>query len=315
MLRLLLAPAVLLGILPALAPPAPTSGPPPAPRPVVLFLHGRGFQDGDTASLRAEWREALDDGVFEVAGRRLLEDDDFRLVWYADALTANTGCPDDGPEADWPEDDRPESRARDLATVLGTAGTLMALAAEWMGGPEGEALRALAGDLRFLGDERGRCGAEERLADALSDAALEGRPVVLVAHSFGALVSYHHLRTRAPAEGPEIRRWITVGSLLGHPELRRLLLDEDGDGLPPRVGSWVNVHDPRDPFSAPLLGLDGREPPAAIENRATERSWAGDHHDPARYLVDPSTARAVLEAWCGVTGGAPESPCGTASEE
>lgn len=313
MLRLLSVPATLLAGLsflatgPEVGPEAASVPAASAPRPVVLLVHGRGLQDRDTASVRRAWRDALDDGVTHVSGHRLLEEDDLRLVWYADAVTSgpDTACPEDARAS------RREGWARDLATTLSTAGTLMALAAEWMGGPEGAALRALAGDLHYLGDERRRCGAEERLARALEEADREGRPVVLVAHSFGALVSYHHLRTRDATVGPRIERWITIGSPLGHPELRRLLLDDDGGGLPPRVGSWVNVYDPRDPFSARLVGLDGAEESTAVEDRRTERSYEGDPHDPVRYLTDPATAGAVLEAWCGVAGGAPEPACGT----
>lgn len=297
MLRILSASAALLAGLwwPASPPAAPAPPPSAASRPVVLFVHGRGLQDGDTASLRRVWRDALDDGVAGVSGHRLLREDDLRLVWYAGTLApdAEPACAGGGTGAS-PR----EGWARDLASTLRTAGTLMALAAEWMGGPEGAALQALAGDLLYLGDERRRCGAEERLARALEEAAAEGRPVVLVAHSFGALVSYHHLRTRPPTAGPEIERWVTAGSLLGHPELRRLLLDERTGSLPPRVGSWVNVYDPRDPFSAPLVGLGGAEDSAAVENRRTERPYEGDPHDPVRYLTDPATAGAVLEAWC-----------------
>lgn len=288
-------------------PAVPTAPPSAAPRPVVLLVHGRGLQDGDTASVRRAWRDALDDGVADVSGHRLLQEDDLRLVWYADAVTSgpDTACPGTSRAT------RREGWARDLATTLSTAGTLMALAAEWMGGPEGAALRALAGDLLYLGDERRRCGAEERLARALEEVDREGRPVVLVAHSFGALVSYHHLRTRDATVGPRVERWVTIGSPLGHPELRRLLLDDDGEGLPPRVGSWVNVYDPRDPFSAPLVGLDAVEESDAVEDRRTERSYEGDPHDPVRYLTDPATAGAVLEAWCEVADGAPEPACRT----
>jgi hypothetical protein len=163
-------------------------------------------------------------------GTRLIDEEDFLLVWYADALRPDVASLCSGTRARTP---REEGWARDLATAMDTAGTLMELAADWVGGPEGAALGALAGDLVYLGDERRRCGAEERLARALDDAAAEGRPVILVTHSFGALVTYHHLRTRGSSKGPFVERWITIGSLLGHPELRRLLLDDPGGGLPP----------------------------------------------------------------------------------
>lgn len=278
-------------------------------RPVVLMLPGRGLDGSDTASLRRAWNSALDQGIASVAGERLLDEDDLRLVWYADALEPGTGaCParrgeEDGEGAGPRAERRGAEWARDVGAALKSAGTLMGLVAQWVQGPEGEALRSMAGDLVYLGDDSQRCGAEERLADALAAAEREGRPVILVAHSFGALVAYHHLQTR-PDGSPRIERWITVGSLLGHPELREVLLDGGGaTGVPAGVGSWVNVRDPGDPLAAPLVGI--RSSPSdtvTIEDRATESPTAGNPHDPERYLSDPATARAVVETWCRVAG-------------
>ena len=306
--RLLPLPALLAASLAAAAHvPAPAAGPAAAaPRPVVLLVHGRGLNGADTLALRRAWHAALDGGVERVTGHRLLAGDDLRLVWYADALgsDATAACGADAPRAS-----RQQGWARDMATTLEAAGTLMELAALWLGGPEGAALGALAGDLVYLGDEGRRCAAGERVTRALATAEAEGRPVVLVAHSFGALVSYHHLQARDADDGPEVARWVTVGSLLGHPELRQLLLDEGRGGLPPRVGSWVNVHDPADPFSAPLVGLGAGAPESTVEDRIARGTHDGDPHDPARYLGDPATVGAVLEAWCAAAGGAAEPAC------
>jgi hypothetical protein len=272
------------------------------------MLPGRGLNGSDTVSLRRAWNSALDLGIASVAGERFLEEGDLRLVWYADALEPGTGaCP-----VRYHEEDNAGHRgerngaewARDVGTALRSGSALMGLVAQWMGGPDGEALKALAMDLAYLGDDRRRCGAEERIAGALATAERDGRPVILVAHSFGSLVAFHHLQARADSF-PRIERWITVGSLLGHPELREVLLAGGGaTGLPHGVGSWVNVRDPRDPLAARLVGV----PPSpggtvAIEDRTTESPAAGDPHDPARYLSDPATARAVVEAWCRAAGG------------
>ena len=285
------------------APASPVASARDSGRPVVLVLPGRGLNGSDTTNLRRAWNRALDQGIASVAGEPFLEEADLHLVWYADALGPGTApCPVRHGEEDG-SGHRGERRgaewAREVGTALRSGGVLMGLVAQWMGGPEGEALKALAGDLAYLGDDRRRCGAEERLATALATAEREGRPVILVAHSFGALVAYHHLQARLDAS-PRIERWITVGSLLGHPELREVLLaGGGGTGLPAGVGSWVNVRDPRDPLAARLVGL--RSSPGdtvAIEDRTTESPAAGNPHDPVRYLSDPTTARAVMEAWC-----------------
>ena len=265
----------------------------PASRPVVLILHGRGVQDADSTGLRRQWLDALNRGLVGIGSTAVLEQDDVRLVWYADALDPRV--PAACAEA------RSTTATDPIATALGTVGTLIGMVADISGEHEGAALRSLAGDLLYLGDERKRCAAEERLADALARATSEHRPVLLVAHSFGSLVAYHHLQTRDTTAAPGVERLITVGSLIGRPELRELLLGADARGaaLPPRVGSWVNVHDPEDPFAAPLLGLpsEGRAS-GRVRDQSTERANGRDPHDAARYLSDPTTARAVLESWC-----------------
>lgn len=277
----------------------------PPGRPVVLLLHGRGVQDADSASLRREWRAALNMGLAAVGAESLIGEDDFELVWYADALDPRAGGACSGSRGDAP--------TSEIATGLASAGALLGMAAEWMGDAEGAALRSLAGDLLYLGDDAKRCAAETRLEGALAAAIRESRPVVLVAHSFGSLVSYHHLRVRDSASAPRVERFVTIGSLLGRPELRQLLLGQRGREpvLPAGVGSWVNVRDPADPFASPLIGVGDVGRSDAIKDIRTESSLPGDPHDASRYLADPATARAVLEAWCSALpdGGSAERSC------
>jgi hypothetical protein len=273
-------------------------------RPLVLLLHGRGVQDADSAGLRRQWRDALNMGLVAAGAESLIGEQDLRLVWYADALDPrmSNACERRG--------DTPTS---EIASGLASAGALLGMAAEWLGDAEGAALRSLAGDLLYLGDDAKRCAAEGRLSDALANALRESRPVVLVAHSFGSLVSYHHLRVRDTASAPRVERFVTIGSLLGRPELRALLLGPGGrePALPAGVGSWVNVRDPGDPFASPLIGLGDAGRGGRIQDVRTEKVLPGDPHDAARYLADPATARAVLAAWCGALpgGGSAEGYC------
>ena len=277
-----------------LAPPATTTSI-PAERPLVLMVPGRGYSVQDTAGLRADWRGALERGMTALGRPGLLEESDFRLVWYADVLDPTVPA-----ECRGERSSRARGRGEELASALSTALTLAAAIAEWAGTVDGPPLRAVAGDLLYFGDELKRCAAEERIADALAEAARGGRPVVLIAHSFGSLVAHSHLSARDSASAPRVERWITIGSLIGRPELRTLLLGPEGRALalPPRVGSWVNVRDPGDVLGAPLIGVGADSlASAGIADRMTEAAPAGDPHDPARYLSDPATARAVLDAW------------------
>lgn len=290
--------------------PAPESEGPG--RPVVLMLHGRGVESLDPVALRREWLDALNRGLVSAGAFPLLGEDDLRLVWYADAMDPRepTECGAAGPgDATGP--------AHELASVLGSVGRLLGLVAEWTGEHEAAALRSLAGDLLYLGDPRKRCPAEDRLARALAEARDEGRPVVLVAHSFGSLVAYHHFRTRDSAAAAPVERYVTIGSLIGRPEVREILVGPEGrvTALPPGVRSWVNVRDPRDPFAAPVLGARTDSTSAgALRDVVTERVHGGDPHDAARYLADPATARAVLGGWCAAlpSGRRAESACASA---
>ena len=259
------------------------------PRPIVLMLHGRGVDNADSTYLRRAWLDALNQGLVGVGGGALVGADDFRLIWYADALDprAPSSCRGE-----------PSAASQGVAAVLATAGTLMGVAADLVGNQEAAALRQLAGDMLYLGDEGKRCVAEERLADALASAQAQNRPVVLIAHSFGSLLAYHHLERRDSVGAAPVQRLVTIGSLIGRPELRELLLGANGrrTELPAGVGSWVNVRDPNDLFAAPLTGLGSDS--ARVLDRTTERPSGTDPHDAGRYLTDPATARAVLESWC-----------------
>lgn len=270
-------------------------------RPLVLVVHGRGVQGQDTTFLRDRWWRSLDRGLTEVAQSAFLRREDLRVVWYSEALR-----PERPAACERPPEGTTGTRGS-LGDVMAAAGNLIAMAAELVAGPEAVELRSVAGDLLYLGDDTRRCAAEERLAAALLRAESEDRPVILVSHSFGSLVSYRHLRTSSAAPGPGIERYVTVGSLIGQPELRGLLMGRPlgsqagwstpEDEVPASVHSWVNVRDPADPFAAPLIAL-GNERAREVRDLRTERPTTGDPHDLGRYLADPATARSVLEAWC-----------------
>lgn len=317
----LLLPLVALASAAALPAPVPPRSAAPAPRPVVLVVHGRGQLARDTAELRRELRLALQVGTRALVGDTLVGDDDVRLVWYADALDSRAG----GTAAASGCVARPARIAVDsagaepqvafrLLAVL--AGTLLE-SMEVPDDADGMELRAVAGDLRYLGDPGLRCAAEQRLDSAIARAHREGRPVVLVAHSFGALVSWGHLRDRAATDGGAtipVRRLVTVGSPLASPAVRQLVFGDASGALalPAGVGSWVNVVDVDDPFAVRLADAAGGPLPAHVRDAATETMRIGTAaaHDFAGYLRDPATVRAVTGAWCEPQG--PRAPAGCA---
>jgi pimeloyl-ACP methyl ester carboxylesterase len=259
-------------------------------RPLVLLVHGRGMLDRDTAATRKMWFNAISSGAGTVDGQRLYSDRDVRVVWYADVLDprSSSGC-------EYRSGDLRARRANsdpELREVVSTAGSILGALTALVddSGAVGQ-LRALSADAAFLTDSRKRCAAEQRLGDALDQAHKEGRPVILVAHSLGAVVAYDYLSTRA--DTGLVDRFVTIGSLVGAPDLRRLLIGGDGSDTltrPASVKSWINIRNENDWFAAPLsVGKDVV---------TTAPSDEADPHEMVGYLRGSATNAEVAADWC-----------------
>jgi pimeloyl-ACP methyl ester carboxylesterase len=273
-------------------------------RPVVLLVHGRGMVDLDTAATRKMWVASLLSGGKAVGGSALLTERDVRVVWYADVLDprSSAGC-------DYAAND---ARARrnaatdpELKSLVASAGTLLDVLSGLISDAEGGSqLRALTADASFLSDTRKRCASEQRLGDAIDRARREGRPVILVAHSLGALVAYDYLSARS--DTGLVQQFITIGSPAGSSELRRLLIGGDGsDSLsrPTSVASWTNIRNGNDLFAAPIsVGRDVIATPPPDET---------DPHEMVGYLRGAVTAKEVLASWCSLY--VSKAPSGCAS--
>lgn len=264
-------------------------------RPVILVVHGRGFLARDSTVVRREALHALREGAARATGDSLLEDGDLRLVWYADLMDVRhrearsmTSCDNGAGSSD---DGNPAGFfLRSLAQVL----------SELVDGSATDSTddgaRDIAGDLRFIGDRTVRCGAQGRVADALARARAEGRPVVIVAHSLGALVTWGYLEHRDTRDVPEIERLVTVGAPIGNDGLRELLMGDTAKvSLPRGVRSWVNAVNVDDGLAARITSRDSPLP--GITDIVAERNGESAH-DLRGYLRDSSTAKAVVSAWC-----------------
>jgi pimeloyl-ACP methyl ester carboxylesterase len=273
-------------------------------RPVVLLVHGRGMLDRDTAATRRMWFDAISSGAGTTNGQRLYSDRDVRVVWYADVLDprSSSGC-------DYRAGDARARRTTsdpELREVVATAGSILGAITALVddSGAAGQ-LRALSADAAFLTDPRKRCAAEQRLGDALDRARGEGRPVILVAHSLGAVVAYDYLSSRT--DTAIVDRFVTIGSLVGSPDLRRLLIGADGsDSLarPTSVKSWVNIRNENDWFAAPItVGKD------VLASAPTDEP---DPHEMVGYLRGVATNAEVAADWCAAFGGKPPAGCASA---
>ena len=260
-------------------------------RPVILLVHGRGMLGRDSASTRKLWFNGLRSGSKALTGEPLLDERDVRVVWYADALDSRSaeGC-------DYAPTDRRSLRDRaedpQFKEFVGAVGNVLGMLTMVLDDTAANAdLRGLAADASFLSDVHKRCGAESRLERELDRARAEGRPVILVAHSLGSLVAYDFLSSRS--DTGLVQRFITLGSLVGSPELRHVLIGGDSTDtlfLPRSVGGWVNIHNDGDPFATAVpLGRDVASVAPADEP---------DPHEMLGYLRSATGSREILGAWC-----------------
>lgn len=260
-------------------------------RPLILLVHGRGMLDRDTAATRKLWLDGLRSGAATLTRGASIEENDVRVVWYADVLDprSSEGCDYGRTDPRALRDARTDGDVKQLASIAG--GLFNALSAFAGESESGSQLRALAADASFLSDSRKRCGTEARLATALDRARAEGRPVILVAHSLGSLVAYDYLSTRN--DSGLVERFVTIGSMVGAPDLRRLLIGGDSTDRfvrPPSVKDWVNIRNEKDPLATPLaIGRDMVTTPPADEI---------DPHEMVGYLRGTAASREILGAWC-----------------
>ena len=273
-------------------------------RPVVLIVHGRGQIGHDSAQVRREALEALRAGAFGATGDSLFAERDVRLIWYADVLDSR-----------WTGDNASRCRSMGgsgsalagadtvktaLNFIASLAGAIVELATDQkVGSNDVNELRGIVGDLRYLGDTDTRCAAEGRVGRAIEQARAERRPVILVAHSLGALVSWGALRQRRSGDGVTVERFVTLGSPLGSPDVRRLVFGEDAPelSLPRSVRSWVNVVDGDDPFATRILRSAADSGLGAAVRDVTTSLRHEDAHRMSEYLRDPATADAMVSAW------------------
>jgi hypothetical protein len=133
----------------------------------------------------------------------------------------------------------------------------------------------------------------------VAQAARDKRPVVLVAYSLGAIVTYDALDDAIPPQDRRIAL-VTVGSPLGDDDIRALMgSSPDSIRVPPGVARWENVYDPGDVFASPIADVVG----SAIDVQlGTRGSDATEAHYVDRYLTDRVTGEALARALCAVIG-------------
>lgn len=259
------------------------------PRPLVVLVHGRGHLEDDTAALRREWTRHLDTALAR-AGAAPLRADDVRLAWYADTMDPSRDVVCGRGTIDGSDSTGAATFARDFLSSLAAAL------------PEGESrgARTILGDMLYALDGSRRCAAEERVHAIMAQAIEDKRPVVLVAYSLGALVTYGVLDdAKTSRESPVAL--VTLGSPLGDDDIRALLgSTPDSLRVPPNVAHWENVYDPGDVFASPIADIVKGAKDVELSTRGVD---AVEAHHVNRYLTDRVTGEALARALCAVSHG------------
>ncbi len=159
---------------------------------------------------------------------------------------------------------------------------------------------------QYIGEWDYQCATNEVLSQAISSAMRQERPVIVVAHSLGSLITYRLLQASDVAFAPpksatRVRNFIALGSQLGIKEVMTSLtgLKKPPFPYPQGIDAWTILLGENDPIAPGV-------PPGSIQIPAgkslTVRSIVtrpGNQHDIVGYLKNVDAARVIMVAWCG----------------
>lgn len=224
----------------------------PTLKPIILLIHGRGQDMGDPQgkATALKWKTAIkgplaQKGIF-------LQDDDFIFAWYGDILgqkgvghcTHHEFLPQEYYTVDT------DKLKHDGVQAFMNAAAKLPFGQDYL-------LSKLMPDVHvYLSNQRNQCEINSRVEDALEEAWITKRPIIVIAHSLGSLVAYNVLN-RDPQIVPRIKNvtLITIGSMLGMEGVRKALLGQfmtNSLAIPQSIGSWSNFVNKKDFLSFTL---------------------------------------------------------------
>ncbi len=294
----------------------------------LIFVHGRSQEHKDAVALKAEWLDALGEGLAKSGLTLPIPESEVRFPYYGDTLfdlaegeTADEaaqvivrGKAGDDAEKRFAAAVTAEIQAKtsisdeQIDEVLGTD-VLNRGALNWpwvravlkavdryvpYGSGTGIAL-ATHDVYVYLTNSAIRQTIEEGIMQAITP----GVASVVVSHSLGTVVSYNLLRREGAGRQWNVPLYVTVGSPLGVNAVRQILRTFAPTRTPECVAEWFNAMDPRDivalyPLDPQAFPLDPVTP--AIENKVDVRNRTSNRHGIAGYLDDPVVARRIYDA-------------------
>lgn len=294
----------------------------------LIFVHGRAQEHKDSIALKAEWIDALNEGLAKSGLSMPIAEHDVRFPFYGDTLYDLT----EGVSADAAAevivrgldsggDEQRFARAV-IEEIRRHAGITDAQLAEIGGdqviqrGPlnwewsqsvlraidrhvpfgSGRSIALFTRDVyRYLKNQGIRDTIDSGVASAMSTST----EMVVVAHSLGTVVAYNLLRQQAQARGWRVPLFVTLGSPLAVTEIRKTLRGMATLRCPAGVSRWFNAMDERDavalyPLDVASFPLDPAEP--TIENKRDVRNKTTNRHGIAGYLDDEVVAKRIHDA-------------------
>ena len=294
----------------------------------LLFVHGRAQEHKDAVALKAEWLDALDEGLGKNGLALPIPETDVRFPFYGDTLYDMVGgkAAEEAASvivrgADADDDQRRFVRAviQEVVTHAGMTDEQLATVAgrevvergplnwEWFQGflraidryvphGSGTSIALFTYDVyQYLKNSNIR----QAIDSGVSAAMTTGVETVVVSHSLGTVVSYNLLRQQGHLRGWKVPLYVTVGSPLAIGEIRKTLKSFAPTRCPECVSRWFNALDERDVVALYSLDtsrfpLDPADP--AIENKRDVRNRTQNRHGIAGYLDDKDVAKRIYDA-------------------
>ncbi|HEU5135736.1 MAG TPA: hypothetical protein VFU13_11375 [Steroidobacteraceae bacterium] len=294
----------------------------------LVLIHGRAQENKDSKALKAEWLDALEEGLAKSNLALPIAETDVRFPYYGDTLFDMV----DGKSADTAAEivvrgtdasaDEQEFTRRILEEIRQQTGITTQQIAEVSGqevvnrGPlnwewfqgvlraidrhvphgSGASIALFTHDVYcYLKNDAIR----KKIEDGVSAAMKPGQSTVVVSHSLGTVVAYNLFRREGHLRGWKVPLFITVGSPLGIQEIRKTLKGFATTRCPECADAWFNAMDERDvvalyPLKPDRFPLDPVNP--AIVNKTDVRNRTANRHGIAGYLDDKEVAKRIFDA-------------------
>jgi hypothetical protein len=293
----------------------------------LVFIHGRAQEHKNADALKAEWIEALEDGLSKSDLKLPIDEKQIHFPFYGDRLYGMT----EGKLADamadiivrGEGDHTAQEFTRAMLRELLQSGAVTEDQVSEIAGPDAiergplnwewlqDILRAVD---RYVPFGSGASIAvftrdvymylknsqiRESIDKGVRAAIRPGVETVVVSHSLGTVVAYNLLRQQGTQPGWKVPLFVTVGSPLAVGEVRKTMKLLAPIDVPECVARWYNALDTRDVVA--LYALDTNRFPLAnplhaIENFLSVRNKTTNRHGIAGYLDDKAVARVIYDA-------------------